>query len=110
MEKIEPRPTLYLSGPMTGVAEYNYPLFITTATRLRNLGYPIHSPSDYELTSEDWVTCMRRGITDLMKCDEVALLRGWDQSNGAVLEVYIANSLKMPVHRVEWYLKEELSQ
>jgi Domain of unknown function (DUF4406) len=110
MTTAKPRPTLYLSGPMTGIAEYNYPLFIDTAARLRNLGYPVYSPSDYGLTSEDWVACMRRNITDLMKCDEVALLRGWERSNGSVREVTIADWLKMPVRRVEWYLKEELSR
>lgn len=101
---------LYLAGPMTGIPDYNYPLFNITAARLRALGYTVHSPTDYGLSSADWLTCMRRGITDLMKCDAIALLPDWHKSRGASIEYGLALSLGMPFYPVKELLAEELKE
>jgi hypothetical protein len=41
---------------------------------------------------------MRRDIAELVTCDAIAALDGWERSRGASLEVYIAKALGMPVH------------
>ena len=38
---------------------------------------------------------MRADIAELVKCDGVALLPGWERSRGASLEAHIAHSLGM---------------
>jgi len=36
---------------------------------------------------------MRRDMEQMVRCDEVATLPGWDKSPGATLEVYVAGRL-----------------
>lgn len=85
---------LYLAGPMTGIEALNFPLFHAEAARLRALGYEIVNPA--ELNPDpgmSWLDCMRVDIAELVKCDGVALLPGWEQSRGARLEQRIASDL-----------------
>lgn len=89
---------LYLAGPMTGIPELNYPLFISEAARLRALGYEVVSPAEINAGKEDgWVPCMRRDIPELVKCDGIALLPGWTQSRGAKVEHYVAAHLGLVI-------------
>jgi hypothetical protein len=96
---------LYVSGPMTGMPDLNFPAFNEAARLLRAAGYTVTNPA--ELDAQDagktltWEQYMRRDIKALMDCDGVALLPGWTESRGANLEVEIARPLKMaiwPVH------------
>jgi len=85
---------LYLAGPMTGIPQLNYPLFQAEAARLRQLGYEVVSPAEINANAEDgWVPCMRRDIAELVKCDGIALLPGWQKSRGAQLAYHIALQL-----------------
>ncbi|MBQ1761926.1 MAG: DUF4406 domain-containing protein [Aquincola sp.] len=76
---------IYLSGPMTGLPEMNYPAFHAEAARLRALGYDVVSPAEGgELPTYE--AYMRRGMLQMLTCDTVALLPGWLNSRGAVAE------------------------
>lgn len=89
---------LYISGPMSGLPDLNFPAFHAEAARLRALGYEVVNPA--EITTEpdaDWATCLRADIRELVTCDAVATLGGWEQSRGATLEVHIAQQLAMSV-------------
>lgn len=95
---------VYLSGPMTGIPEYNYPLFESSAAWLRETGYEVVSPHEVNpldgvVRSWDWY--MRRDIPGLVTCDAVVVLPGWEASKGAALEVHIARTLGMPVWAIE---------
>ncbi|MYN42454.1 DUF4406 domain-containing protein [Duganella sp. FT109W] len=107
---------IYLAGPMSGIANLNFPLFNAEAARLRALGYDVVNPAEINggadevvacaaMTAEQyqqhWCACMRRDITELMKCDGVATLPNWANSRGASLEVDIASRLGMPVYFAE---------
>lgn len=98
---------LYLAGPMSGIAQLNFPKFNAEAARLRALGYEVVNPA--ELNNEDpgavfatpedaqahWRACMRVDIAALLQCDSVALLDGWTSSKGARLEQHVACELGM---------------
>lgn len=45
--------------------------------------------------SAGWHACMRADIAQLVTCDAVRLLDGWESSRGASLEAHIAHSLDM---------------
>ncbi|PJE24758.1 MAG: hypothetical protein CK431_04495 [Mycobacterium sp.] len=96
-----PKPTgpIYISGPMTGVAEHNYPAFSDMAARLRDIGADVISP--HELSnpddSADWSWFLRRDIAELVKCQSIVLLDNWIHSRGAKLERYIARQLGMQI-------------
>jgi Domain of unknown function (DUF4406) len=86
----------YIAGPMTGHKDLNFPAFNAEAQRLRSLGYEVVNPA--EINSDPnagWHECMRKDIKELMGCDGVALLPGWESSRGARLEHTIASGLEM---------------
>ena len=87
---------LYLAGPMSGYQDLNFPAFHAEAARLRALGYEVVNPAEINAgTSAEWADCMRADIRELVNCDAVALLTGWEKSKGANLEVHIAYELGM---------------
>ncbi|MFL1480960.1 DUF4406 domain-containing protein [Pseudomonas grimontii] len=92
-----PQKLIYLSGPMTGMPELNFPAFHTMAARLRALGHAVINPAELDHPTTDWSDCLRRDIVALMGCHTVATLLGWEHSKGARLEVLIADRLGMSV-------------
>ena len=89
---------IYIAGPMTGIEEFNYPAFNAAAARLREKGYTVKNPA--EINAErglTWAEYMRRDIPELLQCDAIYLLPGWEQSKGVMLEWQIAKSLGMHI-------------
>lgn len=85
---------IYLAGPMTGIKEFNFPLFYSEAARLRALGHEVVNPAEINgAPAMLWEDCMRRDIAELVTCKAIALLPGWSNSRGAKLEHHIANEL-----------------
>ncbi|TCV51354.1 DUF4406 domain-containing protein [Pseudomonas sp. 460] len=92
-----PQKLIYLSGPMTGLPDLNFPAFHAMAARLRAAGYAVINPAELEHPTKEWSDCLRRDIVALMECHTVATLPGWEHSKGARLEVLIADRLGMSV-------------
>jgi hypothetical protein len=89
---------VYLSGPMTGIPEWNFPAFNAEAARLRAAGHYVVNPAELNPdTSMSWHQCMRADIKALCDCDTLALLPGWEVSQGAHLELHIAHRLGLRV-------------
>ncbi|MGE4340179.1 MAG: DUF4406 domain-containing protein [Pigmentiphaga sp.] len=89
---------LYISGPMTGLPDLNFPLFNDIALALRMGGWDVVNPAELCADlSGDWAACMRRDIAALTECDGIVLLPFWDRSRGATLEHQIAVALGMEV-------------
>jgi NTP pyrophosphatase (non-canonical NTP hydrolase) len=98
---------LYLCGPMSGIAEYNYPVFHQVASDLKHKGYQITSPARNKPDSTmSWADYLRLGLADVLRVEALALLPGWEASQGAQLEVYLAQSLEMPCRTVANYLDD----
>ena len=92
-----PQKPLYLSGPMTGLPDLNFPAFHEMAARLRAVGHAVVNPAEIDHPAKDWNECLRRDIVALVACHSVATLPGWEHSKGARLEVLIAERLGMAV-------------
>jgi hypothetical protein len=89
---------IYIAGPMTGLAELNYPAFHAASARLRALGYHVENPAENAMPAcGSWEGYMRLGIAQLITCDAVATLPGWVRSRGACVEVGLAQQLAMPI-------------
>jgi hypothetical protein len=89
----------YLSGPMQGVAEHNFPAFYHAEAVLRAKGYLVLNPARnfggrVDLPREQYI---REDVALLVKSDEVWVLPGWQGSEGAKLEVAIAVATGIPV-------------
>jgi hypothetical protein len=91
--------TTYIAGPMTGIPEFNYPAFNDMAARLRARGIRVANPAENTCQFENptWQDWMRMGIQQLMECDEILLLPGWEASRGARLERQVAEAFGMKV-------------
>jgi hypothetical protein len=91
---------VYIAGPMSGIQDLNFPAFHAEAARLRAAGFDVVNPAEINVDpSEGWAACMKRDIAQMLTCDAVALLPGWQQSRGATLEHHIATALGMPALR-----------
>lgn len=87
---------IYVAGPMSGYVALNFPAFHAAAARLRAMGWDVVNPAEVNPDpNARWADCMRADIRELMTCDEVALLPGWENSRGATLEHHIARALGM---------------
>lgn len=85
---------IYLSGPMT---DLNFPSFNAQAARLRTKGLPVVNPDP----SMGWHQCMRRDLQALLSCEKLALLPGWQRSQGAHLEMHVAHRVGIEIVNVE---------
>lgn len=93
---------VYLSGPMSGLAEFNFPAFHAAAAELRSRGLDVVSPAEVNPdTSMTWEQCLRADIKALCDCDALALLDGWENSKGAHLELQVAHRLGLKITTVE---------
>jgi nucleoside 2-deoxyribosyltransferase len=102
---------IYLSGPMSGIKEFNFPEFHRIAAELRAKGHEVVSPAEnvipeyptgYVAKDEAerikvWQTFMRADIKSMMDCDSIAVMKGWHKSQGARVEVYLADKLGLRV-------------
>lgn len=89
---------IYLSGPMTGMPDWNFPAFNAEAARLRALGYDVVNPADINPdTTTPYNECLRHDLQALLTCDTIAMLDGWMDSNGAHLEMHIAHRVGIKV-------------
>ncbi|PZD95215.1 hypothetical protein DNH61_11690 [Paenibacillus sambharensis] len=88
---------IYLSGPMSGIKEYNYPAFRSTARDLRENGYKVINPAEIKPIEQTWEGFMKADIKALMDCTTVVMLPGWESSKGAQLERHIAEALGMEI-------------
>lgn len=93
------QPIVYISGPMTGYPEKNYPAFFAAEEELVALGYGVLNPAKHP-EQETWADFMRLDLQDVLRCTHVAMLPGWENSRGAKLEVYVAEQLGVPCEPV----------
>ena len=98
---------IYISGPMTGLPELNFPAFHAAAALLRQRGYHAVNPAEIGAAcGDDWSMCMRADIKALCDCDTLALLPGWQKSQGAHLELHIAHRLGLEILSLEDLLSQ----
>lgn len=94
----------YLSGPMSGLPQWNFPAFERAAVALRAEGIDVLSAHEIQhneplgvVGSLPWTTYLREDLAELLSCDALIILPNWFTSRGARLELYVALALDMPV-------------
>ncbi|MFO8012526.1 MAG: DUF4406 domain-containing protein [Phycisphaerae bacterium] len=86
---------IYISGPMTGREDLNFPAFHAAAERFAEAGWRVSNPAlnfggRTDLPRQAY---LRADVAMLAKCDAIALLPGWQTSRGATLEAVLAAEL-----------------
>lgn len=106
---MKPFNSCYVAGPMTGIYEFNFPMFDEVSEYLRKkLALKVISPAEIEreqgfdekgkagfevCSDEQRHQFARNDIEALLKVDGVVLLPGWENSTGASNEAKIASWL-----------------
>jgi hypothetical protein len=109
----------YLAGPMSGIPQFNFPMFFRVGKRLREMGYDIVSPAEIDckedgdaaLKSKDgdpkeasrsWGDFLARDVKLLADggITGIIFLPGWETSSGAKLEATVG--LLKKFHFMRW--------
>lgn len=109
---------LYEIGPVTSVPEDNLPAFREAMEKLIDAGYEVDMPHDFipaDMPHENAMLMSISALTGLgydqggrmwRMYDGVALLPGWEQSEGARLEHQVAEACGIPVKTVDEWIEE----
>jgi hypothetical protein len=90
----------YLSGPMTGLPDFNRPAFHAVARQVRAAGQGELNPAELCPPGLRWAAAMAIDLRALDTADGVILLPGWERSRGARIEVQRAKARDLPI--VPW--------
>jgi len=104
---------LYIAGPMTGLPQFNVPLFDAVTKLLRDQGHEVISPAELDskdvrtealassdgkldpgqkIAGETWGDMLARDVKVIADdgVTHVVVLPGWTKSRGARLEAFVA--------------------
>jgi nucleoside 2-deoxyribosyltransferase len=92
---------VYISGPMTGLPEFNFPAFHAAAAAWKKCGWEVINPATAfdGATDRPYQDYVRKDLADLQTCDAIAMLPGWDNpdARGSVWEREVAVLFGIPV-------------
>jgi len=98
----------YLSGPMSGIKNDNFPAFRAAANTLRADGWTIVNPIETDHLVENagekkaWHRYLRKDLGIICQtCDAIIVMQGWEESDGARLEVKTCFELGMPIYKLD---------
>jgi len=88
----------YISGPMSGHDDLNFPAFEAATKELRDRGHEVVSPAEINPDLEaDWLECITCDIKWVGTCNAMLMLRGWKDSFGAQIEHLVAQKLQLHI-------------
>lgn len=99
---------IYISGPMRGIKDFNFPAFDAAERKWRAEGHIAFSPAQtdralgyvsgsFECDLNQLKHLMLSDIACLYHADAIALLPGWERSKGATVELALAQFLGLKV-------------
>lgn len=93
---------IYLSGPMKGYTDSNYPRFMEVAERLRAQGHFVYNPAEYPHEGLHETFPLRDAFAEYcnficLEADSIYLLEGWENSLGVSAELALAKNCKLEV-------------
>ena len=96
--------TIYISGKITGTDDYEN-RFAIAEKKLKSDGYEVLNPVRTGKWLErylapklpTWVEYMKQDIKSMMAADCIYMLKGYRESKGARLELFLAKTLKYEI-------------
>lgn len=108
MKEIEQYKKIYITGPITGMEDFNRPAFGKATEMFRRLGKFVTNPHEIvplELIEKHiqepkklWTEAMKICLRAITTQDAVFVLDGWNSSRGSVVEIFLAQTLSIPVY------------
>ena len=99
--KLENIKRIYLSGPISGIADNNFPEFNRICKVLRNHGYYVYNPAEDHEGPMSWKYYMQKDIRIMLNLslDAIIVMPGWNDSPGVDVELFNATKLlKIPAY------------
>lgn len=103
-ENINKHQTVYLSGPMTGLPDYNRAAFNLRAEAFKALGYSVNNPADISVThgtDKSYGFYFKRALRLMLESDVVYVFGDTSNSAGVQMELKVAEMAGMPIVREE---------
>lgn len=107
---------IYLSGKITGVKDLNKPKFeaaeklLITCNKYKNVYVHVYNPHKLDdKHDKSWGGYMRECINALTLSDEIYMLDDWRGSRGALVELFVAKCLNIPIYSIETLDEMEVS-
>ncbi len=93
---------IYLSGPMTGLPEFNYPAFAKAAYELRHDGHFVYNPQEYAYDGPLDKFPLREAFAEYCdficeEADALYILPNWEESKGVKAEKSLAECLGLEI-------------
>ena len=90
---------IYISGKISGTdLTETRKRFAAVAKVMKRMSVEPVNPLENGLTEHDsWEAHMLKDIADLLHCNAIYMLQGWQESKGACIEHYIATKVGMPI-------------
>jgi len=92
---------IYIAGPMSGIKDHNRPLFNMVAAELSEQGHSVLNPA----TLPDGLSqgqYMQICLPMVAVSDELVMLPGWEQSEGAYIEFLLAKKSGKTIRELGW--------
>jgi len=89
---------VFISGPANGLPDRNVSAFHAAGNALRAVGHVVVYPTHIDAPAKsDRLAHVRASLVQLVTCDAIYLLDGWERSEAARLEHAVAGVLHMGV-------------
>ena len=99
----------YISGPMSGFPELNYPAFFEAEKFLEQRFTKVLNPAKLELDKDQepsWENWMRKALCMMLaEATHIVLLPGWEISKGAKFELQTAEVLGLKIIEYDYINK-----
>jgi len=96
---------IYISGPMTGIKDFNYPAFFEAEDQLKKCGHVVINPArnPHGLKYENY---MDISLAQIRACEALCRLPDDEYSKGAICERSYAISLSKKIYCIEEFLNK----
>jgi hypothetical protein len=99
---MSPKKVVYLSGPMSGYPQANYPAFNRAAGLLRAEGHRVYNPAEFPHSGGPETFPLRVAFASYcsficLEADTICLLDGWERSLGVSAELALAKNCKLDI-------------
>ncbi|QWY83206.1 protein of unknown function DUF4406 [Rhizobium phage RHph_X2_24] len=91
--------TIYLSGPMTGLPDLNYPRFHEVSAQLRADGHIVYNPAEFLHHGKFPIRQAFAEYTSFIcnRACTIVMLEGWENSKGANAEKALAENCGLDI-------------
>ena len=95
-------PRVYISGPMSGYVDHNFPVFFRAEALAYGLGWSIENPARHGVQPGwQWCDYIQRDLEILRNCHAIAMLRNWEESPGAQIELLASRRMGLAVFSLD---------